>query len=212
MTKASEMCTGGGGDSGAAQQQRQQEEARNARIASGMGQLNEQFSKFDDSYYDDYSRKLTNYWKPDVNRQFKDANDKLAFTFASSNPGGSSSSARAFGRLREDRDRRLLEATDNATTQANDLRKNVEGQRGNLVAQLNATADPAAAANAARNSIEGLSQPPAYEPLGDLFSNLTEQFATAQNARSAGSPGWGFSVRGGDPYGGRKNGSLRTFN
>jgi hypothetical protein len=208
------MCIGGGGgDSGAAEQQRQQEEARNARIASGMGQLNDQFSKFDDSYYNDYAGKLVNYWKPDIGRQFKDANDKLAFTFASSNPGGSSSSARAFARLREDRDRRLLEATDNATTQSNDLRKNVEGQRASLVAQLNATADPAAAANAAQNSIAGLSQPPAYEPLGDLFSNLTEQFAISQQAARSGYPGWGFSVGGGGSSGGvKKNGSMKVFN
>lgn len=205
------MCfSSGGGDNGSAAA-RQQEQQRSARISAGMGDIDTTFSKFNPGYYDDYSKKLMDFWRPDIDRQFADANDKLTFTFANSNPGGSSASSRAFGRLKEERDRKLQEAGDNATAEANKLRQSVEQQRGVVVSQLNATADPYAATRSAQAQVESLSAPPAYSPLGDLFTNLTDQFATAQVAARSGAPGWGFSIGGAAPASGmKKNGSMRV--
>lgn len=206
------MCGGGGSsDNGEAAQARQAENARNARISSGMGAVDQQFSQFTDDYYNDYAKKLVDYWRPDINQQAKDANAKLAYTFAGSTPGGSSMQDDALKRLQETRNKSLVEASDNATSKSNELRQNVEGQRSAVISQLNATADPSSAATTAASNAAALSQGPVYSPVGDLFSNLTSQFAVSQRAADAGKPGWGFSIGSDGIKSTSKNGAMKVF-
>jgi hypothetical protein len=191
------MCGLGGdsSDGGAAANARQQEQAREARIASGMGQIDAQFSKFTPDYYNTYAKKLTDFWAPQVTQQYKDGSNSLAFTFADTNPGGSSAATDAASRLKIAQGQSIQQNSDNAQNSANQLRQNVEGQRSSLVADLNATADPTAAAQAANAESTILSAPPAYSSLGDLFGGLTQQYANSQLAAKAGFAGLpGFNI------------------
>jgi hypothetical protein len=62
---------------------------------------------------------------------------------------------------------------------ANQARTGVEQERQNLMSQLQTSADPAAAARMALTSSELLQKPTAMDPIGTLFSNVTEGLASA---------------------------------
>lgn len=204
------MLGGGGGDE--SWRARASEEERQNRVNQGMTNIDNAFAKFDQPYFDTYSKKLVNYWLPDIDRQFDDANNKLAFAFGSTNPGGSSASAKAFADLKVDKDRRIQEAYDNSVGEANKLRQNIDNQRGAVTSQLNATSDFYSAGDAAVRAADTLSSEPVFSPLGDLFTNITDQYATAQQAARTGAPGWGFNI--GGPAGGgtfKKSGSMKVI-
>jgi len=62
-----------------------------------------------------------NYWRPDIDRQYGDAQRQLNYTFAEAQPGGGSAPAEGFGRLKEAHDKALPAAGDNATAQSRRL-------------------------------------------------------------------------------------------
>lgn len=204
------MCFGSS-DGGAADQARQAETARQGRITAGMNDINNSFAAFTPDYYKDYTNKIVAQGTPDINQQYKDASDQTAFTFGSSNPGGSSASADAFGRLKQQQGQSLLDLTNNAASQTNALRGNVEAQRSAVVNELQASADPLSAIQQADRQASALSAPPAYSPIAGLFSNLTGQFANAQAASKAGYPGMGFQIGGGAGTTGSAPGSSGSY-
>lgn len=170
------------------------EEARQARIKAGMGDIDTAFAGFTPAYFDEYAGKNLGFWRPEIDQQYKDAQRDTTFGLARTGNLKSTAATDAFAKLREKRDKSELEAADRARGKGTELRQNVEQSRAALVSQLNATADPFAAASAARAQAETLTAPPLYSPVGDLFSNLTAQFAVAQQARQAGQRGWGVDL------------------
>jgi len=204
------MCGFGSGSDGGGAESRRAEQERSSRIGAGMQNIDNTFSKFNDSYYDSYAKKIQDYWMPDIERQATDANDKIALSFASKAPGGSSAASKAYGRLQEEKGRKIQEAHDNSRGEANKLRQNVEQQRGVVTSQLNATADPYAAARASEAQAAALSAEPVFSPLGNLFSDLTGQYAVAEKAAQQGAPGWGFSI-GGPVSQTKKAGSMKVI-
>lgn len=166
------------------------------RLTAGRAQINTDFDNaFTPDFYKGYADDLMAHWRPDIDRQYKDAQDDLNFTFARTQPGGGTASADAFGRLKEGYDKSLLQATDNATSQSDQLRASNEGQRNALLNQLASGADPSIVVQQAQGTIGSVPRVPTYSPIGDLFSNITSQFATAQDAYASDFPGWGFGVR-----------------
>jgi hypothetical protein len=67
----------------------------------------------------------------------------------------------------------------------------VEKNRSELASQLQASADPSAAATSAAARAELMSAPPTFSPIGNLFSRLTDLATTDVAARNAGYPGFG---------------------
>jgi hypothetical protein len=84
-----------------------------------------------------------------------------------------------------------LTATGNAQAQANQLKTNVEGQRSALLAGVSGDTDPGAAVNQTTNTINSIPLTPTHSPIGDIFSNLTGQYAVAALAARNGQPGFG---------------------
>jgi hypothetical protein len=181
---------------------------REQNVRDATGHINTSFdTQFNPDFYSGYSKQLMDYWRPDIDRQYGDAQRSLNYTYADAQPGGGSAPAEGFGRLKEAYQKALLSAGDNSRSQANQLRGNIEGQRSALLSSVTSDTDPNAAIAQTSRTISGIPLTPTYSPLGDIFSNVTGQFANAMQARYNGGPGWGIGPKGGQS----SRGSEKTF-
>jgi hypothetical protein len=169
-----------------AQIARDQENARQARITEGTGKINQQFSQFDDPYFQGIQQSALDFYNPDVNRQATDAREALTKNLARSGNLSGSVGATQFGDL----DRSIAEQqagiADRARNISLDARGQVDQNRSNLLSQLSSTADPYAAANAASAAASQLSAPQQFSPLGDLFSKFANIGASQVSAAKQG--------------------------
>jgi hypothetical protein len=177
---------GGGGDGGAQQryeQQRADEAARQARIASSIKAINDAFAGFDDNYYRGLSKSYTDYYTPEMDRQYNVAKLALPTQFGSTD--GSEFQRRA-GEFETDNLKQRADMAQAATDFAGQQRSRVEQQRSSLISQANSVADPNASASLAASYQKALATPTSFSPLGDLFSKYTGNMANATAAQNAG--------------------------
>lgn len=176
------MCFGGGGGDGGAAQARADENARQARIKTGVGNINQKFDKFDDGFFKGRGQAYTNFATPQVNDQYKQVSDQLAYSLARTGLDQSSEKARQGGVLMRDNALARQTLAEGATTEATKARQAVEDQRNNLISQVNMTADPEMAAQNALRSAGIMEQQQAFNPVANLFANTTGMLGAAQNA------------------------------
>lgn len=183
------MCFGGGaGDASA--QARMAEEARQARVRAGTDTINQTFAKFDEPYFQGITKASNDYYLPQVDQQYNEARNKLVLALGGRGILNSSEGAKQLAKANEDYNRKRTAYSDKGVNMANDYRGKVEQNRGELINQLSASADPAAAAASATSRADMLSAPPTFSPIGDLFSNLAQYGATGLMAERAGYPGF----------------------
>lgn len=184
------MCGGGGGDGGAGQA-RADEAARQARIKQGVANIDAQFGKFDNNFYDSRSKAYRDFTMPQVNDQYKQVGDQLTFSLARNGVTNSSEAARQGGMLMRDNALARQQVAEGGAAEAQKARQGVEDQRANLIQQVNMTSDAGLAAqNAMRNAAVLQSQANNFSPLANLFQNTTAQLAAARNAGAyTGGPG-----------------------
>jgi len=188
---------------------RQIEEERQGRIREGMGRIDETFAPFNDAYYQGLETTAMNTFQPDIDQQYQDAVRQATFALSRGGNMRSSAGADAFRRLRERRDTAALEASDRARGIAGDRRREVEGTRNTLVSQLNATADPTAAAQQAASQAALLTAPPTFSPIANIFGALTQQLADAQSYNRGGVRNWATGIFGA-PAGGNPDSVRRS--
>lgn len=162
------MCGGGGGDPAAAS--RQQEMARQARIREGMTAIEQTFGKFDDGFYGDVRSGYMDYVRPDFDRQYKDAQEALAYQLARQGVTRSSIAAERGGDLQDEYQKQALQLEQNADRYVNQRKASVEDARNAVTAQLNSSADAGQAATLAVNRAAQLEALPAYDTLGNVFA------------------------------------------
>ena len=176
------MCTGGGGGDGGAGQARADEAARQARIKEGSANIDKSFGGFNDAFYNQRAKAYTDYANPQLADQYARTQQNLTYNLARQGLTASSEAARNAGELqRQYNDNRAQIAARGIDT-ANEARGQVEQNRSELLAQLNATSDPAAAAASAVNRAGILSQQSSFSPLGQLFANTTGLLGNAATA------------------------------
>lgn len=175
------MC-GGGSDAG--EEARQLENERQARIQTGLGSINQTFAKFDPAFYKQRQTDFTNYAMPQLYRQLAQTNRVGAYGLA--NRGLSTSgAANQFGsNLGYEANVQKQAIGDQAIAQSQQLQKDVEGQRSQLIAQLQASADPTSAAQQALSAAGTYSLPSAWAPIGNMFGNFAQIYAANQTAQA----------------------------
>jgi hypothetical protein len=175
------MCTGGGGDGGAGQA-RADEAARQARIKQGTASIDKNFSGFNDGFFDSRARAYTNFANPQLADQYARTQQNLTYNLARQGLTASSEASRNAGELQRQYNDNRAQIAAQGMDAANDARNQVEQNRSELLAQLNATSDPAAAAASAVNRADVLSRQQSFSPLGQLFANTTGLLGNAATA------------------------------
>lgn len=176
------MCFGGGGESDKyAKEQRAAEQARQQRITMGLGSIDKQFSRFDDPFFAKQSQAYLDFAAPQIKQQYGDANRGLVYALARQGIGQSSEGNRRFGNLLQDQQLAQQGMVDKSRDVATSARKQIEDTRSNLVADLYATANPGAAAAGAISRAAYLMQPPGFNPVGQLFTNVLDGLNTYQS-------------------------------
>lgn len=172
------MCIGGSrGDGGAAEAKRA-EEARQARIRKGSSAIDDQFSQFDDAFYDKRKSDYLNYAKPQAQSQYEDAFKDLTLKLAEQNLLNSSAGARRRAKLLERRGEIERQIGSSANELANNARSNIQAAKSDLQNQNINIANPSLVASNAAARAQQLNQTPTFDPLINLFANAAEGLAT----------------------------------
>ena len=176
------MCLGGGSSSlnEEYEQQRAEEAARQARIKSGMENINNAFAGYDDAFYNERAADYMNYAKPEIQDQYVDAMKDLTRALARSGNLNSSLAAQRRADLLEKRNKAEVDAARRGQGYANDTRAALANVKSNLIQQNNALADPTLIAAMAANQSQAASALPDYSPIGQLFAGATQGLATQQ--------------------------------
>lgn len=162
-----------------------EEAAREKKIEEGMGKIDTTFSGFTPEFYASRAGAYSDYAMPQVEDQYKKAAEGLKFALARQyGTTETSEAAKREAELAKQYTMAKTGITDKAQDYATSAKSDVEKQRGALVGQLQATADPNAVGQLASTQADLLRQQQSFDPLGDLFYNVTEGLASA--APSAG--------------------------
>lgn len=164
--------------------QRKQEEERKAAIARGTQAIDARFAGFDDKFYNRRAADYETYAAPEVGRQYTRTGNSLIYSLARAGLRNSSVANQKKTALDLENAKQLRTVADTGRAQANDLRLDVEGQRSNLISQLNASADPGQAGAAAARTAAAYSQPTSFQPIGDVFEGFTRNYLANQTARA----------------------------
>ena len=162
---------------------RAQDEERQARVAQGNAAIYKNFSGFDDNFYANRVKDYEAFAVPQLTSQYDTTKKNLIYSLARSGLLGSSSQAEKSGDLDKEMAQQYRNVVDTGQNQANDLRKTIEGQRSNLVAQNEAAGDPGSAANLALRTAQAYETPTNFAPIGNFFQNWTQNYLQNQEAR-----------------------------
>lgn len=174
------MCGGGGGgDGGAAKREKQ----RQTRIREGVANINSTFMPFNDDFYAGRSKAYVDYATPQLKDQYQNAYRNLITALHRSGLLQSSEGARRMGDLQKRYDTGKQGVIDTSYAVANSARRDIENSRSALVSDLQVTADPSSALQAAQARQSIYSQAPQFQPLADLFTNVTGGLADYNEAR-----------------------------
>lgn len=197
--------------------QAQQEAAnRQATIeknaTTNQARINSDFGQFNDNWYNQYRNAYTNYYTPQVQKQYQDAVDQEKAILAGRGILESSVGAKALADLGGRQSDALQGIQSNADNAVNAQKQNVNAAQ-NKLSQLAASGtDPSVVAAQSAAQAGTLSQPQQFQSLGSVFSDLVTPFANytkaAVNSPTAGfaslfpsnSPAFGVSLpQGGQP-------------
>lgn len=167
---------------------RADEEARAAAVRQGSSAIDSQFSRFDDDFYNQRGQTYMDYYQPQLDEQYEDALARLTFSLARAGTTNSSIAGDALADLQTQRDRELTSLNSSRDSDVANMRARVQDERSNLLAQLNATGDAEAAANAATTRATQLySETPALVPLDGLFAGVGNTIGAYQTGLNQGS-------------------------
>lgn len=174
---------GCGGSNNAGAEQRALEAERQARIEQGRAAIDKNFEGFDENFYNKRAKDYEQFATPQVASQYDNTEKNLVYSLARSGLTGSSVEASKRGALAKENAQQLRNVADAGQSQANELRRDVEGQRSNLYSQLEASADPGAATNLALRTAQAYERPTSFAPIGNFFKNFTETYLANNEAK-----------------------------
>ena len=178
---------------------RQEEAARQARIQAGQTAIDEQFAGFNDDYYKKYETDYLGYYTPQLDEQYADARKKATLKLAGSGGLQTSAGASQLADLFKGYSDQKATLAGSAIDAVNDMRGKIDQNKTDLYGLNRNAADPAQATAMATQRASGI-QPPAFVPLGNVFSDLLQNVGTGIALESRGYPGLGtglFSTSGG---------------
>lgn len=175
---------GGASDGGTAQAEKQ----RQAHIATGMSDIDKEFSGFDDNYYDNVGQDFINYATPQMMNQYQRTKSQLAYSLARNGLLDSGAAVQRNQALGQELSRQESNVSNQAQSESNTARAKVSDAKTNVTNQLLSSANPTVAREQAAEATAGLRAPSAFAPIGNLFGDWTNMWL-ANNAAQTPTPG-----------------------
>jgi hypothetical protein len=158
----------------------QQEQLRESAIAQGTSSINNAFSGFTPSFYQQRAQDYVNFAQPQLAQQYQTNRNQIGFGLANRNLLGSGAADQQWSNLARAMGQAQQQIADTGQGQANALQQQVENQRQTLYNQLYQSADPAGANQAAVQTAATYAQPSVFPAVGNLFTNLANQYYLSQ--------------------------------
>lgn len=175
------MGFGGGGSQKAAKSAAKAEKNRQAQITAGTQKVNDIFSQFTPDYYATRATDYNNWAMPQVEDQYKKAQEQLKFALARQyGSTNTSEAAKRQAQLGEDYGLAKTNQTEQGLALSNRAKAEMENSRSQVLQELSASADPGSAASSALAQSDLATHVDPYTPLGELFANVTEGLASSQ--------------------------------
>jgi hypothetical protein len=178
-----------------AQDARAREEQRQQRINTGRGFIDRQFKQLtdpNDPFYTRYGQAVSDYYKPQIQKQYSDANKELTYRLADAGTLRSSSANEVTADLANQNAMNVAGMNAKVDSAKADLRNRVASEKAQAENQLYATEDPDMALTSALNSTKAINlAQPDLSPLANLFNVATVGAANAMKAwqnQGVGSP------------------------
>lgn len=155
------------------QEARAKEEARQERIRTGTGEINDIFSGFDDEYYNQYRDAHLDYYQPQIDKQYGDAQDQLTYALSRAGTLKSTMASDKFADLGANYQDQRASIASQALGATSALRGKTNSERSGLISLLNSTGDANMAANEALARSQKLyEEQPSVSPLGPVFAGF----------------------------------------
>jgi len=135
---------------------------------------------FGPDFYNKRATDFVNYAMPQEEQQAGEASRNLTYKLANQGLTQSSAGQQLGSSLLQEINRQRQGIAAGGVQQAQDLQRQVETQRGNLISQLQVSADPGSATQQAISTSAGFSAPSQFQPLGNLFSNWANTYLGSQ--------------------------------
>ena len=171
------MCFNDGGDGGASDY-REAEEERQRKTIEQQNAINSVFDTYDEDFTNQQAQNYLDYANPQINEQFGDAMDGLRFALDRQGITRSSMAAERKAKAQKALAREQVAAANRAETFAGETNKAIEAARREVLTDAGSLADANAAASLATRSAAANARPPTYEPLYDIFRDVTAGLAT----------------------------------
>lgn len=196
------MCFPSAPKDNSAQIAREREDQRQRDIEAGTAQVNDIFDQFDDDYFGGIQSAHSDYYMPQLQDQYERARRKLVLQLGGAGTLASSAGARQLGELDKRYQTQRADYANQGVSLAEQYRGDVERNRAEVLNQLNASANPSAAAATASARAQSLMAPPTFSPIGNLFTDLVTQAGTGLAAERAGHRGYNTGLFSGGGIGG----------
>ena len=175
------MCWGSSGGDGGAAERRKAEEARQQRVRDSRAAVDTVFATYDDDFYDKRRQSYLDYANPQVQQDYEEAMGELMGALASSGRTKSSLAAKRKAKGQELMDRAQADVNmkaDDLVYGPEGIRSNLAKVKANMYDQASTLADVDATTNLAIGQFQAASKPPVYNPITDMFADLTAGLAT----------------------------------
>jgi len=149
------------------------EAARQRAIQGGLGQVNRAFN-FGPDFFNRRAQEYMNFANPQVDQQFGNAQDQLAYGLSRIGHGqGSSTQSARFGDLDRDYGQARADVASMGQDSANRAREQIAAQRAALSNLVVASGGSGGLGGQISNAAAAIQATPAFSSLGPLFQNAT---------------------------------------
>jgi hypothetical protein len=174
---------------------------RKAAIAKGRASVDTAFAPFDDNYYGGISKTVLDYYTPQLEDQYTDAQDQLTYRLARQGILKSDTAGDLRSKMKGDYDVQKGSVSNKAADAERQARENVSGAKSQLYSYADVAADPAAVDTRLGSETARIrSYAPELTPLGQIFTDyispIVQTVGTGLGAEAAGYKGFGTGLFG----------------
>lgn len=161
-------------------EQRRVEAERTGKINQNVASIDQAFSGFNDDFYNKASQNVLDYYTPQLNDQFTEAQKKTAYSLADQGLTDSSVAADKAGDLKSLFDRELQGIQSKAEDAANAARADVSTRQSNLRRLAEAGSSLDSFNNLITPEVSQVILPTSFSPLGDIFNSAANDLSLLQ--------------------------------